>query len=395
MRRRPAPTTALLAPLAVALLATGCNAGNGEARSAAPATASAGAPVAATDQVQVREIAGGLDHPWAVEPLPDGRLLVTERPGALRIVTRDGAVSEPLAGVPAVWANGQGGLLDVALAPTFAADRTIYLSYSEAGDDGTAGTAIARATLGDDALSDVEVVFRQVPKLSGPNHFGSRLVFDRDGHLFATFGERNDRPTSQALDRLQGKVVRILPDGAIPAGNPFAGRDDAHPAIWSYGHRNPQSAALDPRTGRLWTAEHGPRGGDEINLPEPGKNYGWPVITHGINYSGLPIPEAVGESAPGMEQPHHVWEKSPGLSGMAFLTGHPESAWNDSLFLGALADGNLIRLSLDGDRITGEERLLGDMGRRVRDVVVDAEGHLFVVTDHDDGELLHIVPPAR
>ncbi|GAB3733633.1 hydrophobic compound transporter HcuB [Luteimonas pelagia] len=390
MRSLRLPSPRLLAPLAVALLAGACTAGNGEARPAGPAAATTPA-----DGMQVREVAGGLDHPWAVEALPDGRLLVTERPGALRIVTRDGVVSEPLAGVPAVWANGQGGLLDVALSPTFAADRTIYLSYAEAGDGDTAGTAIARATLGDDGLSDVDVVFRQVPKLVGPNHFGSRLVFDRGGHLFATFGERNDRPTAQDLGKLQGKVVRLMPDGSIPAGNPFAGRGDAHPAVWSYGHRNPQAAALDPRTGRLWTAEHGPRGGDEINLPVPGANYGWPLATHGINYSGLPIPEAVGETAPGTVPPHHVWGKSPGLSGMAFLTGHPESAWNDSLFLGALADGNLIRLSLDGDRIAGEERLLGDMGRRVRDVTVDTEGQLFVVTDHDDGELLHIVPPAR
>jgi glucose/arabinose dehydrogenase len=378
----------------LALVASGCAAGNGEPRTTMPANQD-DAAVAATDRMQVQEIAGGLDHPWAVEALPDGRLLVTERPGAMRIVATDGTLSEPLAGVPEVWANGQGGLLDVVAAPSFARDGTIYFTYAEAGGDGTAGTAIARATLGEAALSDVEVVFRQVPKLEGPNHFGSRLVFDREGHLFATFGERNDRPTAQALDMLQGKVVRLLPDGSIPDGNPFAGREDAHPAIWSYGHRNPQSAALDPRTGRLWTAEHGPRGGDEINLPEPGKNYGWPLATHGINYSGLPIPEATGETAPGTEPPHHVWEKSPALSGMAFLAGHPESAWNDSLFLGALADGTLIRLSLDGDRITGEERLLGGLGRRIRDVAVDARGHLYVVTDHDDGELLRIIPPAR
>jgi len=219
------------------------------------------------------------------------------------------------------------------------------------------GTAVSTATLGDGALSDVKLFYRQEPKLVGPNHFGSRIAFDGKGHVFITQGERNDRPTSQKLDMLQGKLVRLNLDGSVPADNPFVGRKDARPEIWSYGHRNMQSLATDPRTGTVWEAEHGPKGGDEINLPQPGKNYGWPIITHGINYSGLKIPEAVGKEAPGMEQPYHVWEISPGLSGMAFLTAQPASKWNDSLFLGALADGhpNLVPCTPLGCMVLLEE----------------------------------------
>lgn len=385
--------------LAVALSMTlvGCQARQGE--DAAPKAAAA--PKALPSQtvtsqngaVQVTTIAAGLEHPWSVALLPDGGFLVTERPGRLRHVSADGAVSAPLGGVPQVWAEGQGGLLDVVLAPDFATSKRIFLSYSEPGPDGSAGTAVATGVLGGDALSDVKVFYRQEPKLVGPNHFGSRIVFDGKGHVFISQGERNDRPTSQKLDMLQGKLVRLNLDGSVPADNPFVGRKDARPEIWSYGHRNMQSLALDPRTGKVWEAEHGPKGGDEINLPEPGKNYGWPIITHGINYSGLKIPEAVGTSAPGMEQPYHVWEKSPGLSGMAFYTGQPASKWNDSLFLGALADGSLIRLTLDGDRITGEERLLKDLGSRIRDVRVGADGKVYVLTDETDGKLLRLDPP--
>jgi aldose sugar dehydrogenase len=390
------PTAALALAVALALAACQAPNGNSSRSQSAPATAADAADHTADPaQLRVETVADGFEHPWSVALLPDGGFLVTERPGRLRRVGADGTVSGPLTGVPEVWARGQGGLLDVVLSPDFETSNRIYLSYSEPGEGGSAGTAIAHATFGAQGLSDVEVIFRQEPKLEGPNHFGSRLVFDRDGHLFATFGERNDRPTAQRLDMLQGKVVRINPDGSIPQDNPFVDRDDAHPAIWSYGHRNPQSAALDPRTGRYWTAEHGPRGGDEINIPEPGRNYGWPVITHGINYSGLKIPEAKGREMDGMEQPYHVWEKSPGLSGMAFYTGRPDSAWNDSLFLGALAESNLIRLSLDGDRITGEERLLDDLGQRIRDVRVGDDGSVYVLTDHDSGALLRLIPPRR
>ncbi len=392
--------TTLALALSMALVA--CQARQGE-DNAAPAKAATAAPKAMPTQtvasekgaVTVTTVAAGLEHPWSVALLPDGGFLVTERPGRLRHVSADGALSAPISGVPTVWAEGQGGLLDVVLAPDFATSKRLFLSFSEPGPDGSAGTAVASGTLGDGALADVKVFYRQEPKLVGPNHFGSRIVFDGKGHVWISQGERNDRPTSQKLDMLQGKLVRLNLDGSVPTDNPFVGRKDARPEIWSYGHRNMQSLALDPRTGKVWEAEHGPRGGDEINLPEAGKNYGWPIITHGINYSGQKIPEAVGTSAPGMEQPYHVWEKSPGLSGMAFYTGQPASTWNDSLFLGALADGSLIRLSLDGDKITGEERLLKEVGARIRDVRVSADGKVYVLTDETDGKLLRLDPPKK
>lgn len=391
--------TALVMGLSLALSAglSACRAQRNDAQAAQPEAKPLTAQTVASKlgSVGVTTIASGLEHPWAVALLPDGGFLVTERAGRLRRVSADGKVSAPLSGVPTVWAEGQGGLLDVVLAPDFTSSRRIYLSYSEPGPEGNAGTAVSIATLGDTALTDVRRVYQQQPKLVGPNHFGSRIVFDGKGHMFIGQGERNDRPTAQKLDMLQGKLVRLNLDGSIPADNPFIGRKDARPEIWSYGHRNIQSLALDPRTGKVWEAEHGPRGGDEINLPEPGKNYGWPIITHGINYSGLKIPEAVGTAAPGMEQPHHVWERSPALSGMAFYTGHANSKWNDSLFLGALADGSLIRLSLDGDRITGEERLLKELGKRVRDVRVGPEGKVYVLTDESDGQLLRLDAPAN
>lgn len=387
--------TALALGLSLAL--AGCQAQQSQADTTAaePAAKTQPQQVVSSQQgpVTVTEIAAGLEHPWAVALLPDGGFLVTERPGRLRRIAADGAVSAPIGGVPAVFAQGQGGLLDVVLAPDFATSKRIYLSYSEPGDASTAGTAVAIATLGDGALTDVKRIYQQQPKLEGPNHFGSRLVFDGQGHIFISQGERNDRPTAQKLDMLQGKLVRLNLDGSVPADNPFVGRKDARPEIWSYGHRNMQSLAIDPRTGKIWEAEHGPRGGDEINIPEPGKNYGWPIITHGINYSGLKIPEAVGTAAPGMEQPHHVWEKSPALSGMAFHTGHPDSKWNNSLFLGALSDGSLIRLTLDGDRIASEERLLKELGARIRDVRVGADGSVYVLTDEDNGKLLKLDPP--
>ena len=346
-------------------------------------------------EMRIDTIADGLDHPWAVALLPEGGFLVTERPGQLRRISADGKVSAPIGGVPAVFAEGQGGLLDVVLAPDFASSRRIYLSFAEAGPNGTAGTAVALATLDTTELQSVQVIYRQAPKLTGGNHFGSRIAFDASGHLFISQGERNERALSQQLDKLQGKLVRLGLDGKIPRDNPFVGRQDARPEIWSYGHRNMQGMAVDPRTGRLWQSEHGPRGGDELNLPSPGKNYGWPIITHGINYSGLKIPEAVGTAQAGMEQPHHVWAKSPGLSGMAFLTGKPGHPWNDSLFLGALADRNLIRVQLDGNRIVGEERLLVDLGERIRDVRVGVDGAVYVLTDADDGRLLRLVAPGK
>jgi len=347
--------------------------------------------------MRIDTIARGLEHPWAVALMPDGSFLVTERPGRLRRVSTDGKVSPPLAGVPAVWAQGQGGLLDVELAPDFATSHRIFFSYAEAGPDGTAGTAAASAVLGDGALTDVRVIYRQEPKLVGPNHFGSRIAFDDHGHVFITQGERfSYKVYAQDLTKLQGKLVRLNLDGSIPPDNPFVGHTDARPEIWSYGHRNMQGLAVDPRTGRLWETEHGPRGGDEINLPQAGKNYGWPIASYGMDYdTDRPYPETRGTQVPGTEQPLKYWKKSPGLSGMAFYTGHPESPWNDSLFLGALADQDLIRLSLDGDRITGEERLLDDLHARIRDVRVGADDRVYVLTDEDDGRLLRITPPTR
>jgi len=344
-------------------------------------------PVTATPVVQ------GLDHPWALAFLPDKKgMLVTERPGHLRWVSPEGKLSAPLAGVPKVWAKGQGGLLDVVLSPDFANDRLVYLSFAEEGQDGNAGTAVGRGRLSDDmsSLSDFKVIFRQEPKLSTGNHFGSRLVFDRDGYLFIALGENNQRSTSQDLDKLQGKVVRIYPDGRIPEDNPFVGQKGAKPEIWSYGHRNQQGAALNPWTGTLWTHEHGPKGGDEINLIERGQNYGWPLATHGIDYSSKPIPEAKGKVVEGTVAPYHVWEKSPGISGMTFYDGERFKPWQHNLFIGALADKDVIRLQLDGDKVVHEERLLGGLKARIRDVRQGPDGYVYVLTDEDKGAVYRV-----
>ncbi|MCP1518560.1 glucose/arabinose dehydrogenase [Pseudomonas migulae] len=344
--------------------------------------------------LEVTPIAKGLDHPWALAFLPDRQgMLVTERPGNLRVVSVDGKLSAPLSGVPKVWAKGQGGLLDVVLSPDFKQDRTVYLSYAEGGGEGNkAGTAVGRGQLSQDltAIKNFKVIFRQEPKLSVGNHFGSRLVFDRDGYLFITLGENNDRPTAQDLDKLQGKVVRIYPDGKVPDDNPFVGQAGVRPEIWSYGQRNPQGAALNPWTGVLWENEHGPRGGDEINIIERGKNYGWPLATHGINYSGQPIPEATGKTAEGTVAPRHVWEKSPGLSGMAFYDADRFKAWQHNVFIGALVSQELIRLQFDGDRVVHEERLMGELNKRIRDVRQGPDGYLYVLTDESDGVLYKV-----
>ena len=381
--------------LVAAAASFGCSSSQSSATATATAASTASVSSTSANGMKVDTIASGLEHPWSVALLPEGGFLVTERPGRLRHIEANGQVGAPITGVPAVFAQGQGGLLDVVLAPDFATSKRIYLSYAEPGEDDTAGTAVSVATWNGAALADVRRVYQQQPKLDGGNHFGSRIVFDGHGHMFISQGERNHRPTAQKLDMLQGKLVRLNLDGSVPRDNPFVGRKDARPEIWSYGHRNMQGLALDPRTGTLWESEHGPRGGDEINLPQAGKNYGWPIITYGIDYSGLKISESVGTSAPNMEQPYHVWAKSPALSGMAFLTGHPESAWNDSLFLGSLVESNLIRLTLQGDRIVSEERLLGDVGERVRDVRVGANGKVYVLTDEDDGKLLELTPPKK
>ena len=344
--------------------------------------------------LEVTTITQGLEHPWALAFLPDRQgMLVTERPGNLRVITADGKRSEPVSGVPKVWAKGQGGLLDVVLSPDFRQDRLVYLSYAEGGGAGDkAGTAVGRGRLSDDlkTINDFKVIFRQEPKLSTGNHFGSRLVFDRDGYLFITLGENNDRPTAQDLDKLQGKVVRIFPDGKVPDDNPFVGQSGVRPEIWSYGHRNPQGAALNPWNGTLWENEHGPRGGDEVNIIERGKNYGWPLATHGINYSLQPIPEAKGKSVEGAVDPHHVWEKSPGVSGMAFYDANRFKPWQQNLFIGALVSQELIRLQFDGDKVVHEERLLGELKQRIRDVRQGPDGYLYVLTDEQDGALYKV-----
>ncbi len=344
--------------------------------------------------LEVTPIVTGLEHPWALAFLPDRKgMLVTERPGNLRLVTAEGKLSAPLNGVPTVWAKGQGGLLDVALSPDFKQDRMVYLSYAEGDAQGDkAGTAVGRGRLSDDmtALKDFQVILRQEPKLSVGNHFGSRLVFDRDGYLFVTLGENNDRPTAQDLDKLQGKVVRIYPDGTVPKDNPFVGQANVRPEIWSYGQRNPQGAALNPWNGTLWENEHGPLGGDEVNIIERGKNYGWPLATHGIDYSGQPIPEAKGDTVEGTAAPNHVWEKSPGLSGMAFYDADRFKAWQRSVFIGALISQELIRLEFDGDKVIHEERLLGELKQRIRDVRQGPDGYLYVLTDEENGGLYKV-----
>jgi len=356
--------------------------------------------------VVVETLTDALAHPWALAFLPGGKqMLITERPGRLRLWSSQAGLSEPLTGVPEVYASGQGGLLDVALSPDFARDRLVYLAYAESAqerDGRRSGTAVGRGRLADDArsLEGFTRIFQQQPKLSTGHHYGTRLVFDRDGYLYIALGENNQRPTAQDLDKLQGKLVRLHPDGSVPADNPFVGRADVppkippktRPEIWSYGHRNPQGMALNPWTGALWLHEHGPRGGDEINLPQPGKNYGWPLATHGINYSGLVIPESQGATYPGTEAPHHYWAKSPAISGMAFYDHARFPVWQRSLFIGALAERALIRLTLQGDAIVSEERLLQNLNARIRDVRVGPDGYVYVLTDENPGQLLRIAP---
>ena len=329
--------------------------------------------------IRITAVAQGLEHPWGLEFLPDDRMLVTERPGRLRIVTPDGQLSEPLAGVPAVRAVGQGGLLDVALDPDFADNQLVYLSYAEPGEGNKSGTAVARGRLTDAGLEQVEVLFRQVPKVDSRHHYGSRLVFDRSGRLFITLGDRgNQREAVQDLSTSIGKVMRIERDGTVPADNPFVGREGALPEVFSYGHRNIQGADLHPVTGELWTHEHGPRGGDEVNITRAGLNYGWPVITYGREYHGPSIGE--GTEKAGMEQPLHYWVPSIAPSGMAFYTAEAIPAWRGNLLVGALAAQQLARLELSADdKVVHEERI--PIGERVRDVVQGPDGAVYLLTD--------------
>lgn len=345
-------------------------------------------------KVKTDVVAKGLDSPWAMEFLPDGRMLVTEKAGKLRIVGKDGMPGPAIPGVPKVDARGQGGLLDVALSPSFPADRRIYLSYSELRDKGN-GTSVLRAKLieenGVARLDEVKVIFRQMPTYDGDKHFGSRLVFAPDGKLFVTVGERSDKVTrvqAQDLTSGLGKVFRIDTDGNAPKDNPFSGGEKAKPEIWSYGHRNVQAAALDPQ-GRLWTAEHGPKGGDELNRPRPGVNYGWPEVTYGLEYSG----EKIGEGrtqAGGTAQPVYYWDPVIGPSGMALYTGDVFPAWKDAFLIGGLVSEGIVVVKLDGDKVVTEERI--PLQARIRDVRVGGDGAVYAVTEGADGKILKLTP---
>jgi glucose/arabinose dehydrogenase len=337
-------------------------------------------------------VASGLQNPWGLAFLPDGRMLVTERPGRMRIVTPAGALGEPLQGLPKVEAARQGGLLDVAIDPKFADNALVYWSYSEADPEGGPGnsTAVARGKLEGKRLSNVQVIFRQAPKFSSNLHFGSRLAFARDGRLFITLGDRfSRRDDAQLLANHHGKIVRIEADGRVSADNPFIGTPGALPEIWSYGHRNVQGAAIHPVTGELWATEHGPQGGDELNVVEAGKNYGWPVITYGANYgSGTKIGE--GTAKAGMEQPLTYWVPSIATSGLAFLTSDRYPGWKGNAFIGGLAGQVLVRLELDGRKVVKEHRLLQDLNERIRDVRQGPDGWLYVLTDSANGRVIRL-----
>ncbi|WP_394059795.1 PQQ-dependent sugar dehydrogenase [Alcaligenes sp. WGS1538] len=353
-------------------------------------------PAIAGPAVSTEVLASGLEHPWSMAFLPrDEGILITERPGRLRLWTAGKGLSEPIAGVPKVHAVGQGGLLDVALAPDFFRSRRIYLAYAERRDKQVSATTVGYGVLSSD-LTRIEAfrpIFRQEPALSTGLHYGARMAFDPGGRdLYIALGENNQRPTAQQLDHLQGKVVRIRPDGSVPRDNPFRGNRQARAEIWSYGHRNPQGMAWNPWSNELWVAEHGPQGGDELNRIQPGANYGWPLATHGINYNGQPIPEARPEPVPGLVEPFHYWSVSPAISGLAFYDADRVPAWQHSVFVGALKEQALIRLQLDEEdgRVVGEERLLQDLGARIRDVRVGPDGWLYVLTDESDGQLLRV-----
>lgn len=352
---------------------------------------------------EVVTLATGLERPWGLAFLPGGRMLVTERPGRLRVVSKDGALSAPVAGLPTMDTRGQGGLLDIALDPAFATNRLVYWSYAEPREGGANNTAVARGRFVDGAapkVENVEVIFHQAPSLVSTLHFGSRLVFARDGKLFVTLGERSieeGRHQAQRMDGLLGKVVRLNPDGSVPADNPFVGKPGMRPEIWSLGHRNIQSAALHPVTGELWEVEHGARGGDELNVVRKGRDYGWPTISYGIEYRGVPITGGI-TAKEGMEQPVYYWDPVIAPSGMVFYTGDAFPAWKGSLFIGGLGSTALVRLQMEGDKVVGEERLLTDLQpkrERIRDVRQGPDGALYLLTDDAQGRLLKLVPAVR
>ena len=335
--------------------------------------------------IKVETVATGLSHPWGLAFLPDGRMLVTERSGTLRLVSKDGKLSPPLSGVPKVVVAGQGGLLDVAIDPDFKSNSLVYLTYSEPGEGG-AGTAVARGKLGESGLDGVEVIFRQEPKVGGGNHFGSRLVFAPDGKLFVTLGERFTFAPAQDLTNDLGKIVRINPDGSVPKDNPFVGRTDARPEIWSYGHRNPQGAAIHPETGKLWETEFGPMGGDELNIPQAGANYGWPVVSWGSHYTGEDIPDP--PTHPEFADAIYHWNPVISPSGITFYTADAIPAWKGNLLIAALSGQAIVRLTLDGEKVVDEERI--PMGARIRDVVQGPDGAIYALTDEGNGKILRL-----
>ncbi len=343
-------------------------------------------------KIKVETFADGLENPWGLVFLPDGRALVTEREGRLRVVSAMGRLSAPLSGVPKVDTRGQGGLLDVAIDPEFAKNKFVYVSFAEPGNGDTNSTAVARGVLTAAGLADVKVIFSQQPKVSSNLHFGSRIVFDGKGHMFVSLGERSKnefRGQAQDLGSDLGKVVRLNTDGTIPKDNPFVGKQGMRPEIWSYGHRNQQGAAMNPWTHELWTDEHGPKGGDEINIPRAGKNYGWPVVSYGVNYDGTPVNKGE-KTGPGFVDPIHYWVPSIGVSGMAFYTSDAIAPWKGDLFVGGLAIPKLVRLELDGDKIVHEEALLTDLGLRIRTVVQGPDGALYLLTDDGEDKILRV-----
>ena len=395
LRLRSRLVVALLAiPLLAATGLAGCG-GSGSDGGATPAASgppTAGPPASdpLAAEVTVQEVTAQLANPWSLAFLPDGSMLVTEKAGSLRRVSAAGQVSTPLAGVPAVVAAGQGGLLDIVPSPTFAADRTIFFTFAQSDGNGNSRAAVARAELGDTAVTNLVVIYRQTPARPGTVHYGSRLVFDRGGYLYVTLGDRGEGTQAQDLSTTQGKVARILPDGSIPPDNPVFSQGGAVPGIWSYGHRNPQGAALNPASGELWISEHGPQGGDEINRILPGRDYGWPRITHGRDYdSGMPLGE--GTTAPDVEPAQHFWVPvSVAPAGMVFYTGDKLPGWQGSLLVGTLAGQMLARLTLQGDSVTGETRHLQSLGERIRDVKQGPDGYPYLLTD--SGRLLRVVP---
>jgi glucose/arabinose dehydrogenase len=371
--------------LPIVVLLAACEEGTVDAQAARSPT-----PRSIEGVVRVETVARGLAHPWALEFLPGGRMLVTERGGSLRVVERDGRLSAALTGVPPVYAQGQGGLLDIALDPGFAENRVIYLSFAEPGPGG-AGTSVARGRLAESGLENVQVIYRQHPKVPGGGHFGSRLVFGRDGTLWVTQGDRFAyRDRAQDLGQGMGKIVRINSDGSVPPDNPFVSRTGAQKEIWSYGHRNVQAAARHPETGELWTVEHGAAGGDELNNPRAGRNYGWPVVTYGRDYDGRRIGDDGARA--GMEQPVYYWDPVIAPSGMVFYTGDRIPGWKGSLLIGGLSSQSLVRLVLENGSVTREERYLGSLGERIRDVQQGPDGHLYLLTDSPNGQLLRVLP---